>query len=172
MIVLLTGRPGVGKTTVVRKVVSRLSGLVGGFYTEEMREGGRRVGFMIRTVDGGKGVLAHKSGEGTYFVQDDKSEYRINIRDLEEVGVTSVLEAVESADVVVIDEIGRMELFSDRFRDAVLKVVRSGKTVLATISKYGGPFEENLKMGDGVELIEVTKENRDSLPDDVLKLLR
>ncbi|MBD3387852.1 MAG: NTPase [Candidatus Altiarchaeales archaeon] len=170
--VLLTGSPGVGKTTVVRKVISRLPGSVGGFYTEEMLESGKRVGFRIRTVDGMAGVLAHKKSHGTYFVEDDRTEYRINLRDLEDIGVKSIIDAVESDDVVVIDEIGRMELFSDHFRDAVSHAFDSGKTVFASISKYGGSFEEELKMREGNRVFEVTADNRDSLPDVVLQALK
>ena len=172
MNVLLTGRPGVGKTTVVRKVVTRLPGLVGGFYTEEIREGERRVGFKIQALDGRKGILAHKEARGTYFVQYKKSDYRINLKDLEGIGVDSILKAIGSSTIIVIDEIGHMELFSDKFRDAVLKAFNSGKNVFATISKYGGPFEENLKMGGDTRVIEVTRENRDALADEVFRMLR
>ena len=172
MHVLLTGSPGVGKTTLLRKVVTRLPGLVGGFYTEEMREEGRRVGFRIQALDGRKGILAHKDALGTYFVQDKKSDYKINLKDLEDIGVDSILKAIESSNLVVIDEVGHMELFSEKFRDAVLKAFDSRKTVLATISKYGGPFEEGLKSRADVKVVEVTRENRDALPDEVFRLVR
>lgn len=172
MNVLLTGTPGVGKTTVVKKVVSRLSGFVGGFYSEEITEAGKRVGFRIVTVDGRTGVLAHKSAEGTFFMYDTKTKYYINLRDLEWIGVQSILEAIKSASIIVIDEIGHMELFSDKFRDAVEQAVESDKTVFATISKYGGPFEEHLKERPDSKVVEVTLENRDKLPDKVFEMMR
>jgi nucleoside-triphosphatase len=172
MNVLLTGSPGVGKTMVIKKAVTRLAGLVGGFYTQEIREDGRRVGFTIQALDGRKGILAHKDARGTYFVQFKKSDYWINLQDLDEIAVDSILAAIESSNVIVVDEIGHMELFSDKFREAVLKAFDSGKSILATISKYGGPFEEKLKGREAVRVIEVTLENRDRLADEVVKLVK
>jgi len=172
MRVLITGRPGIGKTTVVRKAISRLSGFCGGFYTEEIREGGKRVGFRIQALDGRTGILAHRRGKGTFFVKDKKTEYMINLKDLDDVASDALEKAVASSGIVVVDEIGHMELFSDRFKAAVLKVFESEKPVLATISKYGGDFEESLKLREDVKVLEIDEENRDKAVDEVIRLLR
>ncbi|MGB3904128.1 MAG: nucleoside-triphosphatase, partial [Anaerolineae bacterium] len=110
--ILLTGRPGVGKTTVIKKALDRLEGRAGGFYTAEIRESGRRQGFKIVTLDGQEGILSHVDIRG----QPRVSRYGVNLGDLEEVGVAALRRAIAEADLIVVDEIGKMELFSEAFR--------------------------------------------------------
>jgi len=171
--VFLTGRPGIGKTTVLMKVVEALrrEGLkVGGMVSREVRERGVRVGFeVIDLATGQKGWLAHvRQPEGPRL-----GKYRVNLKDLEEVGVRAIERAVEEADVVVIDEVGPMELFSGRFVDAVRRALRSGKPVLGTIHmRARGPLLDEIRHGGLAEVITVSLRNRDSLHELVLAKLR
>ncbi len=156
--ILLTGRPGVGKTTLIMKVAEGIRNLaVGGFYTKEIRERGVRVGFKILTLDGRGGLLAHIKHGGVFRV----GKYFVNISDLEELGVGSILDSLDK-DVIIIDEVGKMELFSGKFRDAVLRALDAGR-VLGTIKLAGDDFTEKIRGRRDTEIIEVTFQNRDVL---------
>jgi len=165
--ILLTGRPRVGKTTIIKDVVERLPGQAGGFYTEEMRERGRRQGFKIVTLDGREGVLAHVGIKSRMRV----SKYGVNLADLEGIGVTAIREALAQKDYVVIDEIGKMELFSQAFKDAVWAAVHSHKPVLGTITLASHPWADSVKALPQVTVIEVTQANRDKIAQQVLDWL-
>lgn len=165
--ILLTGKPGVGKTTVIKEVVRRLPGQAGGFYTEEIRERGRRQGFKIVTLDGQEGILAHVSIKSPLRV----SQYGVNLADLEGLGVTAIQEAMTHKDLVIIDEIGKMELFSPAFKAAVWTAIHSHKPVLGTITWRPHPWADRVKALPQVTVIEVTETNRDQLAQQVLALL-
>jgi nucleoside-triphosphatase len=158
-VVLLTGRPGVGKTTLVRRVVERLAGRAGGFYTAEIRQGGVRRGFKLVALGGEQAVIAHVD----FVSQQRVSKYGVDVAALDAVGVPTIDRAVATGQVVVIDEIGPMELFSTAFRAAVLRAVDSGRLVLATIVRRPHPWADALKRRPGVRLIEITPANRDAL---------
>ncbi len=157
--ILLTGNPGVGKTTIIKKLAAEFRN-AGGFYTEEIRESGVRKGFRIITLDGKEAVLAYK-GKSSFRV----GKYGVNIKNLENTGVRSVTESVndECVDTIIIDEIGKMELFSDKFREAVTKALNSNKHVIGIIHRANIPFLKNIKERKDVEIIEITPENRDNL---------
>ncbi len=157
--ILLTGVPGVGKTTLVRRVLEGIDARVGGFCTEEIRERGKRVGFSIRTFDGETGVLAHVNHKGPHRV----GRYGVNIEDLETIAAESVLSAVESDDLVVIDELGRMELYSALFQRVVMEALDSEKPVFGTIQVRRSSFLASVRSRDDVNVIEVTSGNRDAL---------
>ncbi len=165
--ILLTGRPRVGKTTIIKDVVKMLPGRAGGFYTEEMRERGRRQGFRIVTLDGQEGVLAHVGIKSRMRV----SKYGVNLADLEGIGVAAIQEAIAQKDYVVIDEIGKMELFSQAFKDAVWEAVHSDKPVLGTITLSSHPWADRVKALPQVTVIEVTQANRDEIAQQVLDSL-
>jgi nucleoside-triphosphatase len=168
---LLTGRPGVGKTTVVRKAARKLEAEAGGFFTEEMRGGGgRRVGFRLVTLDGEEAVMAHVDlrGGGRPRV----SRYGVDVDAIDRVGVKALREATASGGVVVVDEIGKMELFSDAFKGAVLDAVESEVRVLGTVMGGSRAWVEALKEREEVTVWEVTRENRDVLIDEVVAWLR
>ncbi|TEU11665.1 MAG: NTPase [Anaerolineales bacterium] len=156
--ILLTGRPRVGKTTIVKEVVKRLPGRAGGFYTEEIKERGQRQGFRIVTLDGQEGLLAHVNVSSRYRV----SKYGVDLVSLEKVGVTAIQHAIVVSDYVVIDEIGKMELFSAAFKEAVLAAVESDKLVLGTIMLRSHPWADAIKSHPQVNLIKVTVANRDT----------
>ena len=144
-----------------------LPGRAGGFYTEEMRERGRRQGFRIVTLDGQEGVLAHVGIKSRMRV----SKYGVNLVDLEGIGVAAIQEAIAQKDYVVIDEIGKMELFSTAFREAVWEAVHSDKPVLGTITLSSHPWADRVKALPQVTVIEVTKANRDRIAQQVLDSL-
>jgi nucleoside-triphosphatase len=165
--ILLTGRPRVGKTTIIKEVVRRLPGQAGGFYTEEIGERGRRQGFKIVTLDGREGVLAHVDIKSRRRV----SKYGVNLADLEDIGVASIQEALAHEDYVVIDEIGKMELFSQAFKDAVWAAIHSHKPVLGTITLASHPWADSVKALPQVTIIEVTQTNRARIAQQVLDSL-
>ena len=166
--ILLTGRPGVGKTTIIKKVVDSLGAVVGGFYTEEIREGGRRVGFRIRSTQGDEGILAHVNCRSPYRV----SKYGVNIDDLERIGCRALEKAVETADLIVMDEIGRMELYSVLFRGVVLKALSSAVPVLGTLQARRNDFLDGIRERDDVEIISITEGNRNEQPRLVIGKIR
>ena len=112
---LLTGGPGVGKTTIIKRALERARISAGGFFTEEIRAVGVRQGFRIVTLDGESATLSHTDIGSPYRV----GKYGVDIEALERVGVAAIREAVRQHELVVIDEIGKMELFSSVFKEAV-----------------------------------------------------
>ena len=157
--VLLTGRPGCGKTTLVKRVVKNLSQRAAGFYTEEIRDRGVRVGFRLVTLDGDEGVLAHVDLE----TPERLGKYGLDLSALETVGVGAIRDAVRARQLVVIDEIGPMEIRSAMFRDAVNEVLESDVALLATIFARSLPFTDAIKSRPDVTLVEVRADNREKL---------
>jgi len=157
--ILLTGRPRVGKTTIIKEVVKHLPGRAGGFYTEEIQEHGQRQGFRIVTLDGQEGILAHVHVRSRYRV----SKYGVDLVSLEKVGVTAIQRAIAASDCVIIDEIGKMELFSTVFKEAVLAAIESDKPVLGTIMLRSHPWADTIKAHPRVILIKITEANRDAV---------
>lgn len=166
--ILLTGVPGIGKTTVIQKVLAEVSVKVGGFYTREIREGGIRTGFRIISLNGEEGILAHKDLKSRWRI----GKYGVNIEDMERVGVTALEKALQESDLIVIDEIGKMELFTKRFRTVVLQCLDSPKDVLGTIQIKRMPFLDSIRSRDDVTLVKVTTANRNDLPENILDMFR
>ena len=161
----LTGVPGVGKSTIVRRVAERLQLLgarVGGMTSGELRSGSTRVGFEIRNLSTGlTGVLAHVSQQDGPRV----GKYHVNSRDLDRIGAEAVQDAINAADLVVIDEVGPMELTSERFKEAVQAALACGRAVLGTVHRNAqDPVVRTIKSTPGIEVIEVTRDNRSTLP--------
>jgi len=152
---LLTGRPGAGKTSLIRQVLAGIKGKSGGFYTEEIRSRGIRQGFRLVTLDGQSAILAHVDIHSPYRV----SKYGVDIDSLDRVGVSALHQAAKECDLIVIDEIGKMELFSDNFRKTVLEIIGSGRRVLGTIMLNPNPWADEIKSQSRVKLITVTRDN-------------
>jgi nucleoside-triphosphatase len=140
-VLLLTGQPGTGKTALIKEALTRTEIKAGGFYTEEIRAGGIRQGFRIITLDGQEAILAHINISSPYRV----SKYRVDTDALERVAVPALRRAVKESGLIVIDEIGKMELLSPQFRDAVMQAVNSGKKVLGTVMFNPHPFTDDIK---------------------------
>ncbi len=157
--VLLEGRPGVGKTTAARRLATLLrvrGARIAGFTTEEIREGGRRVGFAVETTAGIRGVLAHVNFPGPPRV----GRYGVDLATLERVAVPSLA----PDGVAIVDELGKMELASDGFRDAVRALFDGEAAVVATVPARRNPFTDALERRGDIELLQVTPANRDALP--------
>ncbi len=166
-VLLLTGRPGVGKTTVIRKVAAGLaSRRLGGFYTEEMRADGERRGFRLVTFDGRDGVMAHVDVRGPARV----GKYGVDVGIVDELA-GSALVVRPDVSVYLVDEVGKMECFSPAFVMAMRELLDSTKPVIATVARRGGGFIAEVKAREDTELLEVMRANRDELPDRVLAWL-
>jgi nucleoside-triphosphatase len=165
---LLTGRPGCGKTTLIRRLVEGLGVPAGGFYTEEIRRGGRREGFALVTLDGHTGTLASVHNPSRRRV----SRYGVDLDSIDEVGVPAIERATAGGALVVIDEIGKMELFSNRFRQAVLSALESGKPVLGSVMLAPHPWADAVKARPEVEVVLLTEANRSQVQSDLLARLR
>jgi nucleoside-triphosphatase len=165
--VLLTGRPGCGKTTVIHKTLALIDRPAGGFYTREIRRSGQRLGFEIVSLDGQTAILAHVDLPGPQRV----GKYGLDLRALESLGVAAVKSAIDQGGLVVIDEIGPMEMRSPRFKEIVLEALDSRSTVLGTIVQRSTPFSDKIKRRSDVTLIEVQPSNRDALPAQLTTML-
>jgi len=162
----LTGKPGIGKTTVIQKAIEKLSVPATGFYTGEIREGPRRVGFSIVTLDGREGVLAHVQLRGKFKV----GRYTVNVEDIERVAVPAMTPRSPS-ELVVIDEVGKMECFSEAFRRSLVAVLDGPNTVLGTIAVRGTSFIESVRRRADATLLEVNFANRNELPEKLASML-
>jgi len=166
---LLTGRPGIGKTTVIKAVAEALGERADGFYTEEIRGPGGRKGFRLVTLDGQEAMMAHVNlrGQGRPRV----GRYGVDVRAIERVGVAALQRAMREGRIVVLDEIGKMELFCGPFKEAVLRAVGGPYAVVATAMAKPNPWVDALKTMPNVTIWEVTVKNRDRLAERVVRWL-
>ncbi len=165
---LLTGKPGTGKTSLIKQAIAGLEDKAGGFYTEEIRSQGVRQGFRLVTLDGRSAILAHIDIHSPYRV----SKYGVDINSLDEVGVSALQRAAQQHDLVIIDEIGKMELFSEEFRNSVSEIIDSGKKVLGTIMFHPHPWADAIKQNPQVNLITVTRDNYHQVLEELLRWLK
>lgn len=165
---LVSGPPRSGKTTLIKNITGHpsLSGKWGGFITEEIREKGERVGFQILSYPGAKrGILARKGLFSSYRL----GSYGVNIQDLEGIGCKALEEALSSAELIIIDEIGKMELFSEKFRNILLQALDSPKKLLATIMERRHEFADRIKRRKDVQIYRLRPHNFEIVLQDVLK---
>lgn len=154
--IVITGMPGSGKTTLLKKIIQKIDKKVG-FVTNEIRKDGERVGFELETHRGEKSILASVDLKTEFKV----SKYFVDIKNLDKI-IPSV-ERFNERDFLFLDEIGQMELFSEKFKALVKKYLDSSNICVATLSKvYNDEFTEAIKKRDDVFLIEITEENRGS----------
>jgi len=166
--VLLTGPPGCGKTTAMMKIVGLLDKIkVAGFYTEEIREAGRRKGFRWRRLDGRTGVLAHVDIQSPHRV----SKYGVDIESFDTEAVPAIDPEITPADFFAVDEIGKMECFSDKFVQTVRRLFASQVCVLATVALKGGGLIQEVKSYPTVRLLHLSVENRDEIARQVAEIL-
>jgi len=164
---LLTGRPGTGKTSLIKQAIAGMGSKAGGFYTEEIRSRGVRLGFKLVTLDGQSAILAHIDIHSPYRV----SKYGVDIDSLDRIGVSALNQAAKECNLVVVDEIGKMELFSANFREAVLRIIDSGKRVLGTIMLNSNPWADTIKLKPQVKVVAITQANYHQVLKDLLEWL-
>jgi len=170
--ILISGLPGCGKTTLVQNVARRLkeAGVpLFGFWTEEVRQRGRRLGFAIELVGGARGTLAREGlREGPKV-----SRYRVDVKAFEALVLPELQRALDCAApaVLMIDEIGKMELFSGEFERLVTTVLDSQLTVVATIMSRPNPFADAVKARADVKEITLTRTNRECVLACILGIL-
>ena len=160
MRLLVEAHPGAGKTTALLRLAELLRHrgvALAGFFTEEIRDGGRRLGFSIETLSGKRGTLAHVGFAGPPKV----GRYGVDLAGFERLALPALR---ISADAVLIDELGKMELASAAFRDAVADLLDEATPVVATVHTFRHPFTDRLKRRPDVEVIRLTRGNRDELP--------
>lgn len=162
---LVTGAPGSGKTTLVRRAVKGLPG-VAGFYTQEIREQGTRMGFELVGFDGRRALFAHVHSVSHHRI----GQYGVDLQTFDAYLETASFDRPETG-LVVIDEIGRMECLSTRFRSLVTELLDSSVPVVATVALRGDRFIEEVKARRDVEVMVVTRENRDALLPEVRRSL-
>ena len=161
--IFLTGSPSSGKTAVIKQVIEKLNVPASGFYTEEERVGSSRVGFVIRTIDGEVGYLAHRD-----IISSDCSirKYGVSIRNIETIAAPSIVPVKDN--VILLDGIGKMECFSRVFKLSVIRALNSSNIVIGTIAPGGDDFIMEVRSRADVEIHEVTRNNRKLLPDFIL----
>ncbi len=162
--IFLTGGPSSGKTAVIKQVIEKLNVPASGFYTEEERAGPRRVGFIIRTLDGREGCLANRDIKSSCNIR----EYGVSIWNIESIAVPSIAPVEKNVNVIILDGIGKMECFSRDFKGAVVKALDSSNIVIGTISPGGDDFIMAVRSREDVEIHEVTRNNRRLLADFIL----
>jgi nucleoside-triphosphatase len=164
---LLTGRPGIGKTTVIRRVAEALRGeRIAGFYTEERRSRGSRTGFQIITLDGRSRPMAGIDIRSPQRV----GKYGVDVAAIDAVAETTL--ASEVAEVFLVDEIGKMECASASFVAAVRRLLAADRVVVASVALKSDGLIAEVKRLPGIVLREVATQNRDRLPEEVIGWVR
>lgn len=157
--ILLTGLPGVGKTTIIKQLTHSLAThQPDGFFTQEIRENGIRKGFELVTLDGRRQLLSHVNIPGPHRV----GRYGVDLA-----GFEKLLETLDlrhsSSRVVILDEIGKMECLSQRFIEEVEALLDSAKMVIATVGLKGGGFPATVKSHLDCRVVTVNLKNRATL---------
>lgn len=175
---------GVGKTTLVRKICSKLSEYckLAGFYTEEVRASGQRIGFDVVSLNGTRGILARENPADN-IRRPKVGKYAVYVADLETVALpllesalpwTSLSSSASQQQLIVIDEIGKMELLSKRFESAVNKLRNQNQPMLATIpsqTRQPIPIVEGIRNAPDSIVFHVTKSNRDSMVNEITEYM-
>lgn len=164
--ILITGLPGVGKTTLIRQVAEKLRVFNPvGFYTAEIRENHIRKGFELISLDGKKGILSHISVKSPYRV----GKYGVDVRGFDEF-IDGISFFSDSTGLIIVDEIGKMECMSEKFCRLIEETLNSNKVVIATIALRGSGIIEKIKSRNDVRLFEVTEKNREKLLKTIVEL--
>lgn len=166
--ILLTGKPGIGKTSVIKKIALKLSSAAGGFFTEEIRIMGRRMGFRVVTLDGEEGILAHVDCNSNYKV----GKYRVDVDSFNRVAIPALEKALKEKPIIIVDEIGKMELFSDKFKELINNILDSGKLLVCVIMENRDGFTDRIKKRNDVNILTVDYNNREGLDEKVTELMK
>jgi len=155
----------VGKTTLIRKLYEALKGFHPvGFYTAEIREEGMRKGFELVNLKGERGVFSHVDIKSPHRV----GRYKVDVRGFEDF-LDGISFLDPSSNLIIMDEIGKMECLSTQFDRSMKEVLDSEKWVIATIALKGSGLIAEVKQRRDVKLFEITQSNRDVLFSEILK---
>ncbi|MEW6686273.1 MAG: nucleoside-triphosphatase [Candidatus Edwardsbacteria bacterium] len=165
MNILITGKPRCGKTTLIKELIGLLDHTCG-FYTEEIREKGKRVGFLLRTMNDKETMFAHIDFKSPFRV----SKYGVDVVGFEKIAMSELKKGIERGSIIVIDEIGKMELFSRSFKEAVLSSLSTGR-VLGTISFKGDDFIQKVKERKDIKLYLLTPDRYEEIKEEIIHFL-
>jgi nucleoside-triphosphatase len=166
--VLLSGEPGCGKTTVIFRLAQGLCDLrLAGFYTEEIRVQGHRVGFEAISFSGRRALLAHVQSPSPHRV----GPYGVEPEQLEPLVQEELVRASE-VDVYLIDEVGKMEVLCPAFAEVVPRLLSGKVPVIMTVAQRGRGLIAQVKYRDDVRMVTVREDNRDALPDELERWVR
>ena len=162
---LITGLPGVGKTTLIKKISEELKHLRPvGFYTEEIREKGVRKGFELISLEGRRGLLSHRDIKGPHRV----GHYKVDLKGFDDF-LDSIPFFYPLTRLIIIDESGKMECLSDKFRKTLKGILDSEKRVIGTIALKGSGLIVEIKEREDIRLFTITQSNRNSLLSEILE---
>ncbi len=165
--ILLTGHPGIGKTTIIKRVIAAVGDRAGGFYTEEILGPGGRHGIRLRTLSGKDATIAHKDLRDPQYPRIGR--YGVDVAAIERVGVRALRRAMGEHKIVIVDEIGAIELFSPAFQKTLMEAFMGPYHVIGTISSRPHPEADVFRFLAQVEIRELDRRNRDDMPDRLLK---
>jgi len=163
---MITGNPGVGKTTLLLRLNEYLEEkyLINGFYTEEIRHSGQRTGFNITTFSGIERILASVDMKSRYRV----GRYGVSVTNVNEI-INDIIQSAIVPEIWLIDEIGKMESFSNLFRFFIEKILEEKTPVITTIAKSAGGWISQIRQRRDVKLLELTVQNREQLFHDFIQ---
>jgi nucleoside-triphosphatase len=169
MAYLLTGEPGIGKTTALKKVISTLGvHNCGGFYTEEIRSpDGIRTGFRLVTLENQTVTVADVLSSSEIRV----GRYGVHLEGLKVIGVQSIYAALAHKRFVIVDEIGPMQLYLAQFKQAIEDTLHSDKDLIGTIVLRSHPWADALKQSPNVQLFPVVNDNREHITQELVARL-
>jgi len=170
----ITGMPSVGKTHTLTKIIDSLENhgyTVGGMITEPVIKKKKRVGFyVVDWVTKEKEVFAHMDFES----KEKVGEYGVDTTALDKIGVPAIANAIanEEINIIIIDEIGKMEMLSEKFCEMVVEALDSDKPILVTLHKKSRtPLLQDVRRRDDIRILEVTPVNRNLLPYKIEKIM-
>lgn len=156
-----------GKSTLVKSIIARYPDEVGGFTTQEVLEDGERRGFKVITVDGKSAILADVDIVSNVRV----SRYGVDVSVIEKVCIPAIEDALKNKKIIVIDEIGNMQICSPEFQKLLLSALDSNKVIVATIHVHNHPFTDEIKKRPDVQLVALTADNRESVEKELTQQL-
>ena len=166
--ILISGLPGIGKTTLIKQICDELKkDNPVGFYTEEIRNEGQRKGFQLIGLNSSRVIFAHVLIESPHSV----GKYRVDL-DAFDKFLDSIDFSQNKTSPIIIDEIGKMECLSKKFEKLILEILDSDKLVIATISHTDGGIKGKIKQRDDVDLFKMNLNNRKSLPNEILNIIK
>ncbi len=168
-IILLTGKPKIGKTSIIINLVKRFGNLAGGFYTSEIQSKDARIGFQIFTLYGETSQLAATNRDEGLGRIVQLGKYWVSLDAIETFAIPAIMKAIGKKQIVIVDEIGPMELLSPLFTEAISKLLESDCSVLGTIVERNHPFTDTVKAHERVKICEVTIKNRDKLSEEIYR---